>query len=139
MKRMFAMLMGTAALVLSAPAAPAVANADGPVRAVVADPHGCPKGNFCFWANPNFHDGPGKVTDDNEDFRQLRHSTCRTATWDNCISSIVNNGRYCTVYMFSGLNYGGSWHSLGVGDEKSDLSQWTFNDAISSNRWCERP
>ncbi|WP_412739869.1 peptidase inhibitor family I36 protein [Krasilnikovia sp. MM14-A1259] len=135
---MFAMLMGAAALVLFAPAGPAVAGPDGTgvSEAVKADHHGCPEKYLCFWASPNYHDGPGMVKDDNEDFRKLPHISCRTGTWDNCISSVVNNGQRCTVYMWSGLNYGGSYHSLAIGNEKPDLSQWYFNDAISSNHWC---
>lgn len=129
---------GAAETTSMAGAAGTTSTAGAPAAAPAAAPSGCPAQYACFWKNANFNDGPGKVKGDNEDFRALAHGSCPSGTWNDCISSIYNNGRSCTVFFFKDINYRGEKHSLGLGDSVSDISRWVsgFNDQISSNRWC---
>ncbi|MBF6328171.1 peptidase inhibitor family I36 protein [Nocardia transvalensis] len=99
----------------------------------------CPSTYFCFWPYNNYQGPRGKVAGDNPDFRAFRQSACSSGTWDNCIQSIKNSGRQCTVYMYSGYRYTGIRHSLGRGDGVPNISRWVsdgFANNISSNKWC---
>ncbi|MFI6999135.1 peptidase inhibitor family I36 protein [Nocardia sp. NPDC050175] len=134
MKLQIALAAGAVALFsVLAPVAQAA-----PGEAELAD-SSCPKEYFCFWAYNNYQGPRGIVRDDNPDFRKFPQSTCSSGTWDNCINSIKNNGKYCTVYMYAGYNYSGKRHSLGLGDGVPNISGWVsdgFEHNISSNKWC---
>ncbi|MFD6157297.1 peptidase inhibitor family I36 protein [Nocardia sp. NPDC060256] len=99
----------------------------------------CPSKSFCFWAYNDYQGPRGKVEGNNPDFRKFPQSACPSGTWNDCINSIKNRGRDCTVYMYSGFNYSGIRHSLGLGDSVPNISQWVsdgFARNISSNKWC---
>lgn len=104
-------------------------------------------GFACFWVNNNFGGTRGRVAGDNPNYLNLSNSSGCTqypGTWNDCISSIRNDGTECTIWFWTDANYQGRSHSLSRGDEVPDFalapptgySDPSFNDSISSNHWC---
>jgi hypothetical protein len=96
----------------------------------------------CFWVNINENDGPGRLSGTNGDWSAFGHSTCQTRTWNDCVSSIDNNGvnRWSKLWVdpwFSGgsLTIGatGCPTPLAFGDAGS-----FFYDSIRSNSCLAR-
>lgn len=100
---------------------------------IAAAPSGCTSGNFCFWVNPGYSDGPGKLSGKNRDWSVFAHSSCPGGTWNNCASSDYNNGVSCDAVVWTGTGYGGTggWVWKGTGGDFTS----TFNNAVSSNSW----
>ncbi|MFE3032917.1 peptidase inhibitor family I36 protein [Streptomyces canus] len=110
----------------------------------------CPaaSGYACFWVNSYRGGTMGKVSGDNPDFRYVHNTSGCTeypGSWNDCISSVENQGTQCTVFFYSDAQYLGTRHSLSIGDRVNDFSlpssqggynDPNFNDAISSNSWC---
>jgi hypothetical protein len=105
-------------------------------------PAGCGSGNFCFWNNANFNDGPGQVSGNNANFTVFSHSSCPYGTWNDCISSVYNNGTSgLGVNVYRDANYLGP--SFCVSDNSGYAYLPTYytnttvvlNDSISSNKW----
>ncbi|WP_055701569.1 MULTISPECIES: peptidase inhibitor family I36 protein [Streptomyces] len=143
MKKKLAISISAAALCLAmAPTAQATGDGGGSEVSVQAGE--CPSGSACFWPHSEFRGNRGQVEGDNANFATLRNSanSCGSRGWEDCISSIANNGRQCTVYFYSNRSYSKTsrWHSLSrgdkVGDFARDYSDAGFNDTISSNKWC---
>ncbi|MFI9005764.1 peptidase inhibitor family I36 protein [Actinosynnema sp. NPDC053489] len=121
----------------------AVANAEPALRSApevvpTAAPAGCHSSNVCFWANNNYNDGPGELSGTNPDWRRFAHGSCGGGTWNNCASSVYNNGTQCWADLWDGLDYalgsrGGLSLSRGTGI--ANLGSWDFDNAISSNSW----
>ncbi|MGP3983087.1 peptidase inhibitor family I36 protein [Streptomyces sp. KR80] len=122
-----------------------------PVTQASADPSinpSCPSGYACFWPNKNYGGNRGKVSGNNANFRKLKNSarSCGNRGWEDCISSIMNNGKQCTVYFYSLRNYSkkSRWHSLSRRDAVPDFGKKPptgfndprFDNSISSNKWC---
>ncbi|MCD7444625.1 peptidase inhibitor family I36 protein [Streptomyces lincolnensis] len=149
MRKKLAAVVGASALCLSlAPLAQASsggAGAPAPGPDVAAS---CPAGYACFWPGKNFAGNRGQVAGNNPNFRELHNSqqSCGSRGWEDCVSSIRNSGRECTVYFYSNRNYNksGRWHSLSRGDEVPDFGRPSpvgyddpgFDNTISSNKWC---
>ncbi|MFI0901566.1 peptidase inhibitor family I36 protein [Streptomyces sp. NPDC020983] len=100
-------------------------------------------GYACFWVDINRGGAMGKVAGTNHDYRNLKNSSGCTAypgTWNDCISSVENQGTSCTVYFYSDADYHGTRHSVSIGDRVNNVGTGfhdpAFNDAISSNNWC---
>ncbi|WDZ87834.1 peptidase inhibitor family I36 protein [Micromonospora cathayae] len=101
-------------------------------------------GYACFWVGGGFTGTRGRVAGNNPNYRYLSNSSgCTKApgTWNDCISSIRNDGTQCTVYFWTDADYHGRYHSLSRGDQVGNFSgapyyDAAFNDAISSNHWC---
>ena len=105
-----------------------------------AAPSGCTAGNVCFWVNANFNDGPGRLSGINRDWSVFHHSTCPNGTWNNCASSVYNNGVSCWAVLWMDPGFGGLSMVLANGTGESDLTDdeevgSLFNDNISSNSW----
>ncbi|MFG2126025.1 peptidase inhibitor family I36 protein [Streptomyces sp. NPDC048710] len=107
---------------------------------------GCPQdsGYACFWVNSYRGGTMGKVSGNNTNYMNVSNSSGCTAypgTWNDCISSIENQGRSCKVYFWTDANYQGRYHSLSIGDRVDDFAVGyhdpDFNDSISSNHWCQ--
>ncbi|WP_030672880.1 peptidase inhibitor family I36 protein [Streptomyces sp. NRRL B-1347] len=104
----------------------------------------CAAGDTCFWVHINYGGNRGRVAGNNGDFRDFPQGQCASGTWNDCVSSIANRGRECTVYFWTGFNYTGRYHSLSRNDEVPNFAAAppvgyndpAFNDAISSNHWC---
>jgi hypothetical protein len=150
MRKKFAGAMGsvTLGLLFFAGSLPAVAAPAEPAGAAADDIWGCPSSYACFWAGAHMAPPMGKVSENNKNFGNLPYSSgCTSGSWNDCISAVDNNGTTCTVYWFMDADYKGRWHSLHKGDYVTDLSSSSpppigyadpsFNDAISSNRWCQ--
>lgn len=104
-------------------------------------------GYACFWVNANFGGTRGRVAGNNSNYLNLSNSSGCTAyrgTWNDCISSIRNDGTQCTVYFWTDAGYRGRYHSLSRGDQVANFGAAppagygdpAFNDTISSNHWC---
>ncbi|MEU6990957.1 peptidase inhibitor family I36 protein [Streptomyces sp. NPDC046465] len=141
MRKMLAAAAGSTLLVLGGlTAGPATASSDESAEALIT----CAAGDTCFWVNSNYGGNRGRVAGDNENFTSFAQSQCRGGTWNDCISSIANRGRECTVYYWTSANYTGRYHSLGRNDQVPDFgaappvgyNDPAFNDTISSNHWC---
>jgi hypothetical protein len=112
-------------------------------RPASVDSLGCPSGDACFWVNDDYQGTMGHVAGNNPNFMNLSNSSGCTAypgTWNDCISSLDNNGTECVVYFWTDANYKGSYHSVALGDKIWDFgavyNDPSFNDSISSNHWC---
>ncbi|MET9484993.1 peptidase inhibitor family I36 protein [Streptomyces sp. NPDC006638] len=111
----------------------------GSAQAAVSD---CPNesGYLCFWADPNFSGRMGKVAGDNSNWANLPGS-CLAQGWDNCTTSLWNEGLRCEAVVFEHPNYkGANWvigRDTGVADLRTGPkpSGGTWDDAISSNNW----
>ncbi|MET8685175.1 peptidase inhibitor family I36 protein [Streptomyces sp. NPDC004732] len=141
MRKTLAAAAGSTLLVLGGlTAAPATANSDENTEALIT----CAAGDTCFWVNSNYGGARGRVSGDNPNFRSFSQSQCHGGTWNDCISSIANRGRECTVYYWTDASYNGRYHSLGRNDQVPDFgaappvgyNDPAFNDTISSNHWC---
>ena len=115
----------------------------GLVEASAAGPP-CPVGYLCFWAGSNGSTaGPGELAGTNPNWGWFGQSACHPPnaaadsnnTWNDCASSIKNNGTsYCSLVWYN-ASYGGFAVELSRGEWVSDLHSFNMNDAISSNSW----
>ncbi|MER5838787.1 peptidase inhibitor family I36 protein [Streptomyces prasinus] len=125
-----AVMAAGAGVLVSAPAA----------QAAYSD---CPQesGYLCFWQDANYSGGPGKLDGNNTDWRAFSRPNCQSGTWNDCASSIANEGLSCEAVVHEHPNYGGSSWVINRDTYAANLTQWgkpsggTWNDAISSNRW----
>ncbi|GHE59866.1 hypothetical protein GCM10018785_31320 [Streptomyces longispororuber] len=145
MRRTVGVTVASAALVLGGLATVPSAAADTAPSGGEADAAlTCAAGDTCFWVHINYGGARGRVADDNPNFTAFRQSQCSTGTWNDCVSSIANRGRRCTVYFWTDAGYNGRYHSLGRNDEVPNFAAAppvgyndpAFNDSISSNHWC---
>jgi hypothetical protein len=144
-KLLIAFTVGLAAafsIVAAAPLASAegqAANASSAASEMVSAqtaPAGCPSGYLCFWKDINYGGAMGKVAGNNLNFTAFRNTSCQTGTWNDCISSVYNNGARCTVAIYRDANYLGGGLTVPRQTGISNLGTYGLNDAISSNRWC---
>ncbi len=70
-------------------------------------------------------------------------ASCANGTWNNCASSIQNNGNNCDVNVYDFAGYSGASLRITRGTYISNLSGYwitypfdSWNDDIQSNRWC---
>ncbi|MDN0199267.1 peptidase inhibitor family I36 protein [Streptomyces sp. S.PNR 29] len=134
MRRIITSVLATGVLLLSgltlAPTA----------QAAVTD---CPdeSGYFCFWTDVDYGGPMGKVSGNNPDWGDFTGGCNTTSRWDNCASSLRNEGLRCEVVVYQYTNYGGSSWVINRDTRAANLTQWakpsggTWNDAISSNDW----
>ncbi|MEW1779278.1 peptidase inhibitor family I36 protein [Streptomyces sp. NPDC086777] len=103
------------------------------VATPAAVPSGCSAGYLCFWVNSGYQDGPGKLDGSNANWTVFAHPTCQTKTWNDCASSLYNDGVNDNAVVYTDANYSGSSGVIdrGVGGDVS--AAW--NDVISSNSW----
>ncbi|WP_170323964.1 peptidase inhibitor family I36 protein [Cryptosporangium phraense] len=115
--------------------------------APAAAPSGCSAGNLCFWNGTNFSDGPGELSGTNSNWQAFSHSTCTSTsgasykTWNDCASSLYNNGTSCDARVWTDSGYHGSSYTMSRGQRITNLATFypdagdTFNNSISSNDW----
>jgi hypothetical protein len=132
-----------AALVLSLITAGVVALAPSPAQAGFYD---CPdeSGLLCFWPGANYGGTPGTVRDRNNNWADFSDSGNRCGAsvgWNDCISSIRNEGVNCEAVIWEHPNAGGSNFVINRDTYVDDLSTrgkpsgGTWNDVVSSNTW----
>ncbi|MER5897561.1 peptidase inhibitor family I36 protein [Streptomyces sp. NPDC001876] len=122
----------------------AAAAASTGVGTLAAAPAGCTAGNLCFWVNDNWNDGPGQLYGNNADWGVYSHSTCSTGTWEDCASSLYNNGNSCVASVYFLENYQTPKLSISRQSGYNSLSavplgygvDGNWNDNIRSNKWC---
>jgi hypothetical protein len=96
----------------------------GPANAAYSD---CPSGALCAYLGTGGYGDPGTVYGDNDNLLQYNKF--------NNAESLYNNGNYCDVTVYSGLNHTGSPALAKRGWWYSPLySPW--KDNVASNRWC---
>ncbi|MEU9448847.1 peptidase inhibitor family I36 protein [Streptomyces sp. NPDC048277] len=146
MKRMSAVAAGVVLLLGSAVGTAAADSSGSPVIAgstssalsaqvatPAAVPSGCSAGYLCFWVNIGYSDGPGKLSGTNANWTAFSHSTCASKTWNDCASSIYNDGTTDNAVVYTDANYSGSSGVIDKGTGGDLTSAW--NDVISSNSW----
>ena len=143
---MTALAVAVPLLATSAGAAPAATSSSAAASILAAAGRSaCQSGNFCAWDNYEFSGGPGQWYGNASNYTRWGHSGCGLAslwTWDNCASSVFNNGNNCNLTFYDGINYTGASYNLPRGsylarmtlDRMSDGQ--SANDRISSHRWC---
>jgi hypothetical protein len=101
----------------------------------------CNPGDLCFWVNINRGGAKGRVSGTNSTWPWTQ-AQCAGGTWNNCASSIVNNGTQCTARVWADASYGGAHLDVLRGNDFINLTDHyiTFpfrdwNDEISSNSW----
>jgi hypothetical protein len=156
-----AVLIGAAAVTLclgavmpatasATPAAPATANA---VSEQAASPNVtpiCPAGSLCFWVDQNYGGPRGQFSGDNPAWGSYPQSQCQdgsgggpysNGTWNDCASSLYNNGNSDAVQVWRDSNYRSDSTCVPRGTLWASLPKWQtnsgepMNDEISSNRW----
>ncbi len=66
---------------------------------------------------------------------------CTNVAWNDCASSIRNEGLSCEAVVWSDINYKGVNFVINRDTQAANLTQWgrpdggNWNDAISSNNW----
>ena len=130
----------TAASVNSTPhgvwSTPALAGAHGSQAiSPFTDAHGCPSTYTCGWIDSGFSNLMGKWAGNNTNFQVFPRSGCQTGTWNDCVSSIDNNGTSgCSVTYFWNAGYGTP--SFNDAQHIAYGSLGSSNDQFSSDRWC---
>jgi hypothetical protein len=103
----------------------------------------CNAGDLCFWVDTDQRGAKGRVSGTNPAWGVFPQSQCASGTWDNCASSIINNGRNCTARVFYDGNYQGRPYLdvlrgngyINLDDHYISWPLRTWNDEISSNSW----
>lgn len=90
-----------------------------------ADP--CPSGATCAYTSTNWGGAPGPVYGDNNDLRSF-------PKWTGA-ESIYNNGTQCNVYIYSGINRGGTRYPLNRGTGWRTISGSAIWHHAYSNLW----
>jgi len=116
--------------------------------AAVAAFDGCPSTYLCFWVNASRGGAEGEVAGSNPDWADFAQSQCKSGTWNDCASSLVNNGTSgLGALEYENTNYkvsdGGDPLCMYDGEYIANLANgyyyWTdgtsMNDSISSNNW----
>ncbi len=138
-----AMLFAPGASAAPAPAQPDNPSAvSAPAGARTAQDTSCNAGDLCFWVDINQKGAKGRVNGTNAAWGVFRQGTCQSGTWDNCASSIINNGRSCTARVWADGDFNGAALEVLRGNGYINLTDhyitWpirNWNDEISSNDW----
>ncbi|WBB77276.1 peptidase inhibitor family I36 protein [Micromonospora sp. WMMD882] len=103
----------------------------------------CPQesGYLCFWDGTNYAGTPGKLSGANTNWTAFPRSGCPSGTWNDCASSIWNEGLSCDAVVHSAANYGGDPWVIKRDTGAANLADWkrpsggNWNNVISSNKW----
>ncbi|MEJ2854196.1 MULTISPECIES: peptidase inhibitor family I36 protein [unclassified Saccharothrix] len=138
----------TAASAEGGPTPPAAGSHTAPDT--TADPIGvqdtsCDAGYICFWVHINRAGAKGRLSGTNAEWDDFPQSQCEgTGNWNDCASSIINNGRSCNAMVWQHPGYGGAGLRVLRGNGYINLTDhyitWPFtdwNDKISSNWWVD--
>ncbi|MFG2049460.1 peptidase inhibitor family I36 protein [Micromonospora sp. NPDC048935] len=107
----------------------------------------CDPGSFCVWVDPNYSDGPGQWPNSTSSYFGWAHKSCgliNGGTWNNCASSVFNNGQNCNIQLYDDVNYGTGrgYYNLAKGGHLANLKLDKMTDGspmdnrISSHKWC---
>jgi hypothetical protein len=109
--------------------------------AAAGDGYGCPSLHGCGWVNSQFGTPMGQWAGPNAKFSIFGQPNCQEGNWNDCISSIDNNGSQCRINWWwdIGHNSGNVWR-LNRGYAYSNLNPdpagRNANDKFSSDDWC---
>ena len=110
------------------------------VASTAADGYGCVSGYGCGWINSNFLSKMGKWAGPNDKFSLFGQPLCQEGNWNDCISSIDNNGTsgYRINWWWDVGQSGNVWR-LARGRAYSSLNPdpagRNANDKFSSDDW----
>jgi hypothetical protein len=128
----------------AATAPPPAAAAAATSATQLAEPTSCAShpGDLCIYNNAGYKDGPGLFAGDNANWTQFPHTSCPKGTWNDCVSSLWNNGNVDAVSLYENANYGMPGACWVKGTGASDLNGLDYpgtninmNDTFSSNYW----
>jgi hypothetical protein len=136
---LFALVAATATASLPANADPSPGSAAGRLSPIVNMPvspqAACWGGYLCFWVDTYYEGAQGGVQYDNRNWAAFPQSQCRSGTWTDCASSLINAGNHCDVELWNLPDYREIRLLVRRGDVNPNLVRSVFNDAASSNRW----
>lgn len=132
-----------AALAAGLFAAGTISLASSPAHAGFND---CPdeSGALCFWPAADYAGTPGKVFGTNNNWANLNDSANRCGAsvgWNDCISSIRNEGISCEAVIWEHPNRGGSNFVINRDTFVANLatrgkpSGGNWDNVVSSNSW----
>jgi hypothetical protein len=124
MTRMLALLVVAAAIVPVG--VPSVAKAE----------HGCVSSYACGWVDGGYGIPMGKWSENTPNFTVFGQSRCQTGNWNDCVSSLWNEGTSCNAIWWTNSGYGGSGYHNNLGTGTGVLSGG-WNDEFSSLKWCQ--
>lgn len=98
---------------------------------------------LCFWVDAGGGRNRGVVKDDNAWWGNFLQSECQTGTWNDCASSLLNDGATSAAFVYRDINHpsSGVKQCIKRGDYWSNLTTRFYNngqqmnDSISSNTW----
>lgn len=123
----FMLLAAVAAIAIAASVGAGAARAE----------HGCPAGYGCGWVDGSYGIPMGKWAGNNNNLSIFTQSACQTGNWNDCISSIWNEGTSCNLTWWTNSGYSGNGYRNNRGTGTGFLSPEFWNDEFSSDRWCE--
>lgn len=137
---LFALVVGVGQPASAAPEAAGLTVTAAAPAVAAAAPSGCSAGNLCFWNGTGYSDGPGELAGSNSNWAVFSHSTCGSGTWNNCASSLYNNGTSCTAVVWLSAGYTEGNEYLAKGQGVTNLATWNtdtgpWNNNISANSW----
>jgi len=119
------------------PGAPAddPASADTVAPGATFDAHGCPAWDACGWVNGTFGGNHRGWAGTVRYLGNYAQSQCQSGTWNDCISSIDDNGRNtkCALWFKDKAWKGDAWVNW---TNRANGSLGGFNDTFSSLNWC---
>jgi len=110
-----------------------------------AAPSGCASGALCAWEDENYLTNSTTVHasffGNNQHWSDFAQSACQSGNWNDCASSIFNNGTQCTAHVYWDAGFGLPRINVPRGTGYAQLDQnmpdgRNWNDKISSNNWC---
>lgn len=98
--------------------------------------HGCVSTYACGWVDGEYGTPMGKWAENTPNLSVFSQSACQDGNWNDCISSIWNEGTSCNVTWFINSGYGGSGYKNNLGTGTGYLAPGVWNDEFSSLKWC---
>lgn len=96
-------------------------------------------GYACGWVNTYWGSSRGNWAGNNPHLSDFTESNCsKNGNWNDCISSLWNNGTSCNITWFWDASYGtpGLLNHMDNGDPDLTDNSPNWNDQISSDEWC---
>lgn len=101
-------------------------------NAQVAAVPNCDAGWACVWVNANYGSARGRFQEANPSWGVFSRPECSGGNWKNCASSGANRVVDSNFYLWTDVNYGGSYGSISPGGNAPTFGA-VFNDNVESN------
>jgi hypothetical protein len=91
----------------------------------------CPEGFGCAWTDANFNGRRAQFGGANATWASFANSSCPTGNWKDCASSLSNNKKHDSFYVFPNVNYDGTPRTVAPGGKHGALG--SFDNTAASN------